>query len=111
LYAAEGEGLNPLAANSFMNYKRCLLGGKVSIRDVYAIIARHLPPDDPAYLESMSAAELEEMAARDINWGPRPRQFDDMSLEEALHIMKKGGAAESVASSRSPAISTPEVSL
>lgn len=101
-YAAEGEGLHPLASQAFMNYRSNLLGkGKVNIRDIYAIIARHLPPDDPTYLSSLSAEELEEMASRDVGWEPRPIAFDAMSLDEALQTAMPAGAQKTVAQNTS----------
>lgn len=109
-HAAEGEGVNPLASQAFMSYKRNLLGGKVSIRDVYAMIAGHLPPDDPTYLENMSKSELEEMASRDVGWAKRPVAFDSMSVEDAISIVSKAGAAESTPSKANSSMNTPEMS-
>lgn len=94
-----------------MSYKRNLLSGKVSIRDVYSIIARHLPPDDPTYLESMSAAELEEMNSRDVGWKPRPRAFDSMSLEDALNTTRKVGVAEPMTSNGNSGMNAPAVAM
>lgn len=91
-----------------MNYKQNLGSGKVAIRDVYAIIARHLPPDDPTYLESMSTAELEEMASRDVRWEIRPDGFDSLSVEEALRSRNtKLGASKAMP----PIRNAPEVAM
>lgn len=81
----------------------------MAIRDVYAIIARHLPPDDPTYLENMSEAELEEMASRDVGWAKRPPAFDSMSLEEAMSIISKAGTPAPMASKGDSNIKSPQV--